>query len=1094
MMSKYCSIYLKKSGENRIFILFLLTAFILLSQHMLAESLESSQTGKIITGTVLDANAIPLIGVNVMEKGTSIGTITDMDGAFTITTKQPNPVLSFSYVGYIGQDINMADRTYINVVLQENISILDEVVVVGYGTKRKGGITAAVSTINSQDIIRSTSTTTSGAIVGKVAGVTARQKSGVPGAGTNLQIRNMGEPLYVIDGIMTDANAFNSLGINDIDNISILKDGSAAIYGVKAANGVILVTTKGGKKDQKIQVNINAYTGWQQWTKHAEMMNAYEWTYANYMKEVNGGVKSFDYTNPDKVNAAKEELEKYRTGYYNPITGEDYRGYDWWEEYVDKAAPQNYINANISGGSDKVSYYLSVSHVDQDAVFKEYNYNRTNLQANFEIQASKDIKIGYQMSGKIEKNENPAIAYGTVAASLFDLQPIYRPYANNNPLYLQYYNTNDGQRNIAAFTKDNAGTYDKTWRTVRNNFTLEYKTPLKGLSANAMFSYYYGTNDENNNEKGWKEYSYEWVAEKQAMDYVPKYEKTATVRARNRESIEDITGQFLLNYDNTFNKKHHVTGVAGFEFFQRDQKTLWISQSPVDNPFGDLMTTNEKNTTGEGKRTISTASFVFRTSYDFEQKYIVDFAGRYDGSWKFPKGNRWGFFPSVSGAWRVSEEAFFKDSKVSGWLSNVKIRASYGEMGDDNVGTADFDFLDGYTYAQGTSLIPSDPITGGEGKMIYGTSKRPVPNDQISWVTTSLLDIGIDLGFFNNKLLAEFDVFKRKRDGIAAIPNDLIFPLESGMTAIAQNLNSDQNVGIDGYIKWVDKIGDFNYFVGVNATLARQKNGKRNSELFFNAFDQYRYSQSNRWANASMDRIWMWESIGVFQTQEQIDNYPVNIDGKNNTTLVPGDIILKDVNGDGFIDDYDKRPLGYASVDWPWAAGSENGNKNPLMSLGFNFGFEWKGIDFAADFAGGFMNTFIPDWGLKWGVSRFVNGYVYNNINVWRHEDIFDPTSPWIPGDFPAPRASDPQGRGDDDFFTKEINYLRLRNLVVGYTLPQAWTKKAYIQKLRFYFEGSNLLCWDSMGDFGFDPEISTMNGQDYPQNRTYTIGVNLTF
>jgi len=415
-------------------------------------------------------------------------------------------------------------------------------------------------------------------------------------------------------------------------------------------------------------------------------------------------------------------------------------------------------------------------------------------------------------------------------------------------------------------------------------------------------------------------------------------------------------------------------------------------------------------------------------------------------------------------------------------------------MGDDNVGTADFDFLPGYTYGEGTSLIPSDPINSGVGEMLYGTNIRPVPNDQISWMTASLLNIGVDLGFFNNKLTAEFDLFKRKIDGIAAIPDNLIFPLESGMTAMAQNLNSNENVGVDGFIKWSDKIRDFNYFVGVNFTLARQKNGKRNSVLFLNAIDKYRWSQSNRWANVTQGRVWMWETIGVFQTQDEIDNYPVNIDGNNNTSLVPGDLIFKDVNGDGIIDDLDKRPLGYASVDWPWATGSEGGNKNPLMSLGINFGFEWRGIDFAADFAGGFMNTFVPDWGLKWGASRAVNGYVYNNLNVWHHEDIFDPTSPWVPGDFPALRTYNPSSRSDDDFYTKEINYLRLRNLVVGYSLPQRWTQRAYIQKLRLYFEGSNLFCWDSMKKFGFDPEISTTNGRDYPQHRTFTIGVNLTF
>ena len=1053
-----------------------------------------AQQNQVITGIVMDVENLPIPGVSVMEKGTHNGTITDLDGRFSLQVQSNDPVLLFSFLGYEEEEVDAASGAVLTVTLREDARELDEIIVVGYGTKRKGGITSAVSTINSQDITRSTATTTSGAIVGKVAGITARQKSGAPGSGTNLQVRNMGEPLYVIDGIISDASTFNSLDINDIDNISVLKDGSAAIYGVKAANGVILVTTKAGGKNQKPQVSINAYTGWQQWTEYPKMLNAYEWSYINYMRDVNDGIKSFDYSDPEKVAAARNELERYQTGYHNPETGEDYRGYNWWEEYVSKAAPQNYINASISGGSDRLSYYFSLSHVDQDAVLKDFNYNRTNLQGNFDMQVGENFKIGYQVYGKIEKNINPATTYEAVAASLYELQPIYRPYANNNPLYLQYYNTGDGARNIYAYTKDIAGTYDKTWRTVRNNFTFEYDTPLKGLKFNGLFSYYFANNTENNNAKSWKEYSYEYVPEKQGYDYVVKYEKMDTERARNRENMEDITGQILANYDNTFGGNHHVTGVAGFEFFRRDQNTLWIRQNPVSNPFVDLMTTNEINATGETKRTISTASFVFRASYDFKQKYIIDFAGRYDGSWKFPQGHRWGFFPSVSGAWRISEEDFFQNSKISNWFTNLKLRVSYGEMGDDNVGTADFDYLPGYTYGDGTSYIPSDPLASTTGQMLYGTNIRPVPNDQISWMTASLMNIGVDLGFFNNRLSAEVDAFRRKIDGIAAIPDNLIFPLESGMTAMLQNLNSNENLGVDGYVKWADKIGDFSYFVGVNATLARQRNGKRNSELFYNALDRYKNSQDGRWANATESRVWMWETIGIFQSQEEIDNYPVNIDGANNTTLVPGDLIFRDVNGDGVIDDFDRRPLGYASVDWPWAEGSQGGNKNPLMSLGFNFGFEWKGIDFAADFAGGFMNTFIPDWGLKWGTSRTTNGYVYNNLDVWHHEDIFDPTSPWVPGKFPALRSYNPSSRADDDFYSQEINYLRLRNLVLGYTLPQKWTKKAHIQKLRLYFEGSNLFCWDTMEEFGFDPEISTTNGRDYPQHRTFTIGINLTF
>lgn len=1061
-------------------VLLLLPSFILAQNDNIQE----------LKGVVVDMKGEPIVGVNVIDNGTKTGTITDLNGQFILKVSNTNTTISFSYIGYEKQNVRVNNKNYLRVILEENTSALEEVVVVGYGTKRKGGVTAAVTTIGSQDISRTTSTTTAGALVGKVAGITSRQKQGTPGSASSLQIRNMGTPLYVVDGIIKDEGFFNGLDINDIDNISVLKDGSAAIYGVKAANGVVLVTTKTGKQNQKTQVNFNAYTGWQQWTEYPDLLNAYQWQYANYMRDVNNknlGV-SVDY--------AKTELEKWKSGIYNPETGEDYRGYDWKKSYVSNAAPQKYLNASISGGNEKVNYYVSVSHVDQDAVFKDFNYNRSNLQSNLEIRATEKLKIGIQLSGKIDNTNNPGLPgnddYTLIKTSLFGMQPVYRPYANDNPLYLNYIVANDA-RNMAAFTKQHAGTFTQTWRTSQNNFNIEYQLPLKGLAAKGTFSYYFADNITNNNEKGWQEYTYNRLTDTYNLMY-DKQASGATYMVRTRDNVQNITGQASLNYDNTFAKVHHVAAIAGFECFEQQYNHLNITQNPVTNPFIDLMTTDENNTASETSQKYSTASFIFRASYDFKQKYIIDLAGRYDGSWKFPIEKRWGFFPSVSAGWRISEEDFFKNAAVSGWMSNVKLRTSYGQMGDDNIGGLypDFGYQSGYNYNVGSTNFPVDPTKSSTNVSVVGSAFKGIPNTGLTWMTTSILDIGVDLGFFSNKLTAEFDVFKRERNGIAAIPNDVVFPLESGLNALAQNLNSDNNVGIDGFIKWNDKIGNFKYFVGANATLARQMNGKRYGELFNNALDKYYWSQNNRWANVSNGQVWMWETVGVFQTQEEIDTYPVNIDGRNNTTLLPGDLIFKDVNNDGIIDNSDKRPLGYSSVDWPWD--SSKGNKNPLLSVGLNMGFEWNGIDFSTDFAGGFLNTFVPDWYMKWGTSRSVSGYVYNSVDVWHHADIFDPTSPWVPGTFPALRDGNPSTRNENDFYTKKANYLRLRNLLLGYTFPKNWTKKISIQKARLYFQGTNLFCWDSLEAYGIDPETSTVNGTDYPQSRVLTIGMSITF
>lgn len=1068
-------------------------AFLLLFAVMLSSVTLLAQ-GIAVSGVVQDATGEPLPGVNIMERGTTNGTITDVNGKFSLSVRGSNAVLTVSFIGYTKQEVSVKGQRNLTITLKEDSELIDEVVVVGYAVQKKATVAAAVSSVNNKDLTRSSSTTAAGALVGKVAGLTARQKSGVPGSAASIQIRNMGSPLYVIDGIMKDESAFNALDIHDVENISVLKDGAAAIYGVKAANGVVLITTKTGKKGQKPQVNLNANMAWQAWTKYPDLLNAYQWKWGNYMKAVNDG----SLRGTEAIGNAQADLEKWRTGYYDPSTGEDYRGYNWKDGFVSNAAPQYYVNANVSGGTEKTDYYISVGHVSQDAVFKDYNYNRTNLQANFNMNLSDNFKMGFQALGKIAQNVNPALPggddYAQMRSSIFNLIPTMRPYANDNPDYLNFISpTHDAAHNMAAYTIDNAGKYDKTLRTIQLSANLEYKTPLPGLTAKGLLSYYYENETEENNEKSWKEYRYD-IATK---EYREAYSKADTYRGKATTSKVEMTGQFTLNYDKIFAKDHHVTAVAGFEFFKEVKKHMNVWQNPVENPFVGMITTNENNKVANNARNITTASLIFRAGYSYKEKYIIDFAGRYDASWRFLKGNQWGFFPSISGAWRLSEEEFYKESKIADYVSSIKLRASYGEMGDDMATSfnnlyPDFSYMPGYNFGKGGAIITDNPLGGGKDTYYTGTTYNGIPQTALSWMKITMINIGADFGFLKDRLRLEVDLFQRKRSGIPATPTDVIYPYEAGFGAQRQNLNSDQVSGIDGYVKWSDKVNDFNYYVGANVTLARQKTGFNYGEVFLNGWDKYRWGQADRWSNVKNGAVWMWETIGVFQTQEEIDNYPVNIDGAYNVNLRPGDLIFKDVNGDGVIDDFDKRPLGYAATDYDWDNG--NANKQPLLSLGINLGFEWKGIDFATDFAGGFMNTFIGDWHVKYGIASDQTGYVYNVVNAWQHENIFDPTSPWVAGKFPAVRSNNPSIRDWNDYYAKEINYLRLRNLVVGYTLPAAWTKKAYIQKLRVYFEGTNLLCWDSLNDFGFDPEISTVTGFDYPQHKVYTVGVNVTF
>ena len=1040
-----------------------------------------SAPGREITGVVTDSSTgRPLAGVTLRVKGEQIGAVTDVGGNFKLEVSD-GAILIISYLGYTVREVPVGSAAKLHILLSPNSTGLNQLVVVGYGTQKKADVTAAISTLDGESLSRTTSSTISRALVGKVAGITYRQKSGQPGSAANIQIRNFGTPLYVIDGVIQNDGQFNNLDVNDIKSISIIKDGAAAIYGVKAANGVVLVTTKDGRINMKPTVSVDTYYGWQKWTTYPTLLNAYQWNYANYMKDVNDGTLGIS------ADSARSELEKWKNG--------QYKGYDWYDNYVSKAAPQSYIHANVSGGGKATSYYFSLSHVDQDAVFKDYNFNRTNMQSNLDVRLSDRVKIGMKINGRIEIRDNPGMPgtddYEAARAAIFYLPPVYGPYANDNSSYLNAVPDHYGQ-NLAAMTDATAGNYKQVWHAIQGNWNVEYKTPLKGLTANGLFSYYYDHQNLNNFEKGWREYTFD-PADSQ---YLVSYDKSAagdTYLNKVRSYDEDLTGQATLNYDNIFGEKHHLSGIAGFEFSQHKWNYLQVQQHPVENEFIPVLSTSKNNAVSDDNITTSTASFVFRANYAYEEKYMLQVAGRYDGSWRFPEGNRWGLFPSVSAAWRLSEEPFYKESSLSSWMSNIKLRFSYGAVGDDNLGGSypDFAFQSGYLYNQGSALLSTD--AGNDSHKVIGSSPKGTPITTLSWMTSTITNLGIDLGLLDDRLTVEVDAFKRVRKGIPAVPDDIEFPTETGLSVLPENLNSDATMGVDGYIRWAGHAGEFHYSVGLNATLARAKNLKRYGEKFFDAWDKYRYSQEDRWANVVHDEIWMYQVIGVFKTQEQIDNYPVIIDGDNNNNLVPGDLIFKDLNHDGVIDQFDERPMGYAGADYPGNTG--NGDKNPLFTMGINLGFQWKGVDFSANLAGGFLNTYVADWQVKWGVDRTSNGFVYNSLDVWHHADILDPTSPWVPGAFPALRNGNASTRWWNNFYTKNVNYLRLRDVTVGYTLPQGLTSKVGIQKCRIYYEGMNLMFFfNSLKAYGLDPEISSVNGQDYPQNKVSTIGLNLTF
>jgi TonB-linked SusC/RagA family outer membrane protein len=1017
-----------------------------------------------VKGQVTDDNNQTLPGVSVLLKGTTIGTATDAEGRFTLSVPdgQENGVLVFSFIGYLSQEMPIGNRTTIDVKLLPDVKSLSEVVVVGYGTQRKETLTGSVATITSKDLERVHATTVSATLAGKLPGVSFRMPDGRPGAGATIQIRNMGDPLYVIDGIQKDAGQFNNISPNDIESISVLKDASAAIYGSRAANGVVIVTTKQGKAGTRNTFNIDAYYGVQNWARFPETTNNYQWQ----MGLADADMNQFG-TTQNHSGLTPAELEKYRQG-----TEYGYQSFDWYNFIIKKNSPQTSININTTGGTDKLNYYLSFTRLDQNSVLgREFTFARTNIQANVNAQVSKRLKLGTQINGRIEVRDNPGVPggddYWAPRFALFYNRPSERPYANDNPNYINKIRNNE--TNWGYLNKRFAGYSTDTWRVMQANFTGEYEFPIKGLTGKALYSYYMADQIHNGHEYTYDAYTYHPDTE----EYERTGGSTNPWRERRQRKIFEFVMQGHLNYNNTFGK-HTVGATFVAERIERNDINQWVRTNPQINALPLLQYADYVDATDSDVEE-ARVGYVGRLNYTFADKYLLEVSARRDASWKFAPGKRWGFFPSVSAGWRITEENFFKNLNLNA-LSELKLRASYGLLGDDNIPIGPFDYLVGYNYNSSKAIIDGNTITASR-------QNRPVPINNVSWFTSKIFDVGLDYTLLNGKISGTIDYFRRRRDGLIQTKQDILVPNELGYSLPPENLRSDSQVGGEVSLAYNGNAGDLTFSVGGNVSYSRRKNlTSYKPELAWgNSLDYYYNSQENRWAGT----YWGYEVTGQFQSQDQINDYPVNIDGEGNRTLLPGDLIYKDIDGDGRIGQGDYRPIGYAR------------DQNPTVNYGLNFSFGWKGFDLRADFSGGTMYSYNQGWEMRWPYQN--GGALLKQFyeDRWHREDLFNPDSPWVPGTYPALRFN----KGDHSnynrsstFWLTNVRYLRMRTLELGYNLPKSLVDKLKMQRARVYINTYNLFSIDNLSDIGVEPEILDENGLQYPQNRLINVGVNLSF
>jgi len=1010
---------------------------------------------KTVKGKVVDSTGEPLPGVTVFFKGTTGGTITNIDGIYSLPVNANSKTLVFSFVGMETKEVALGNQSEVNVSMVENTIGIDEVVAIGYGVQKKESLTGAISGVNSEDLDRVHATTVSSALAGKLAGVSFRMPDGRPGSSATIQIRNMGNPLYVIDGIQKDAGQFNNISPNDIESLTILKDASAAIYGVRAANGVVVVTTKRGKLGTKNTINVDAYTGWQNWSRFPETVGAYEWMNGKADAEMN----QFG-----KTDITASELAKWKAG-----TEAGYKSFNWYDFIIKPNSPQTSINVNTTGGSDKINYYLSVTRLDQNSVLgREFTFGRTNIQSNIDAKISDRLKVGVQINGRQETRDNPGVPggddYWAPRFALFRNRPTERPYANDNPEYIN--NIGHMAENWGLLNKAKSGYWTEDWRVLQTNFIGEYETPIKGLSAKGTYSYYMADKLMNGHEYTYDAYSYF----PETDTYKVTFANLNPWRERGTHKTFETVLQGQLNYKKEIGK-HNFAATFVAERINRHELDVWVHSVPKTNAlpilqFADMDTYNDQD--WEEAR----IGYIGRVNYNYENKYYLEVSGREDAAWKFISSKRWGFFPSASVGWRITEEAFAKQLLGASTL-DLKLRASYGELGDDNVGIGAFDYITGYNYGTSTVII--------DGNVVKGSRDRGVPITSISWFTSKITDIGADYSIMSGKINGSVDYFYRKRSGLPANKYDVLVPSELGYSLPKENLNSDAVMGAEASINYDGKVGELTYSVGGNISFAREKFLSSYKPRFSNSWDNYRNSSEGRWTGM----YWGYEVIGQFQSIEQINNYTVNNDGQGNKTMLPGDLMYKDENGDGVINGYDQRPIGYPR------------DRNPILNFGFNMSASYKNFDFKADFSGGSMYSYNQQWEMR---SPYQNtGNLLKNFyeDRWHRVDPLDLNSEWVSGQYPALRFNNGDHANynkNSSFWLTNMSYLRLRTMELGYTLPKTLAEKAKLQKVRFYVNTYNLFSLDKLRKLGVEPEIMDENGLQYPQNRLVNLGVNLSF
>lgn len=1004
------------------------------------------QAGHPVSGAVTDIDGNELIGVTVMETGT-LGnvTITGPGGSYRITTDSPTATLRFTYVGMETTDITLAGQTTLDVVMTPQANVVDDVVIVGYGVQKRGSITGSVADIGSSDIVKAPVSNLSNSLAGKLSGLRVINRTGEPGSNdAEIDVRGFGSALIIIDGIPGEMNQIDP---NEIESISVLKDAAAAVYGVKAANGVILVTTKRGRNG-KTSVNLNATFTWQRPTVYPEMANAAQFVELTDENAVNRG-------NVPEYGAGV--LEQYRSG--------ELKSYDWYRSTVRNWSPQQQYNVNIRGGNDNLNYFTSLGYMNELGMWKsgDLKFDRFNFRSNMDANLVGGLSMQVSVSGRKENRDSPQESITNVMAGIQKNFPMDSPYANDNE---DYYSAINAFNPLAYTDTDVVGYRDRVRQTFDGSVALNYDASswAEGLSAKVMYYYRFTNTATKDFTKKYSLYNYDDVTD--TYNAVQERPTTTLQEANTRNNYNNFQGS--INYSRTFNEKHDVSGMLVFETRMEKQNWFNASREYVIDVIDELDngSASNKNNAGSSDQ-LGNIGYIGRFNYAYDDRYLVEFQFRYDGSSKFPKDGRWGFFPSVSAGWRISEENFVKNN--TSIIDDLKLRASWGRMGDDQTNPDtkwnQYPYLTGYTYPSGNYILGNSPVAG--------LIDKGLANPRLTWYTSDMYNVGLDFSLWRGMLGGTVDVFYRKREGLLAT-RVASLPGTFGANLPAENLNGDSHRGYEISLSHRNSLSNgFTYMIRGNVSYTRAKSDFVERASSYNQYRNWRDNSSYRWQN----RMWGYTAIGQFRSYEEIATSPVQ-DSQANRTLTPGDIKYLDYNNDGVIDDNDTHVIGR--------------DNKPEYMFGLDFSAAWKGFDLTVFLQGAANFNVMYDGQFQ---APFFNGE--NSLAVftdrWRHADLYDPNSAWIPGKYPSTYSAGKDNNNlNSTFWMQNCSYLRIKELQLGYTIPARLTRKARIENLRVFVTAYNLFTFT--GAELIDPESSSSNGRYYPQQKSLSFGLNLSF